>query len=261
MSHVPSTLPAPPPSPLATQRLHRLQAWFLQWRLQQIAQGQPGGDLAFATHLGISKSHWSQLKAGRPLGPRLARRLEQAAGLPSGWLDQADNTALTPQPPPQPTRLSATSMLQLLPAAQVPAGLLAAFGPGAALAMPQVEHNTPAGFPSPAADFDTQRVDLMQHMGLDQPSTFLARVRGQSMVGKGIDDGDLLVINRQVEPRHGHTVVAIIDNELTCKTLYRRGKVVKLQAANPDFPDIVPRDGQTLTIWGVVTSVVKRLPI
>lgn len=141
------------------------------------------------------------------------------------------------------------------------AALLSIFGPGSSLVMPQVEHSTPAGFPSPAADFETNRVDLVEQMGLNLPSTFLAKVRGLSMIGKGIDDGDLLVINKAIEPKHGHTVVAVIDNELTCKTLYKRGSVVKLQAANPDFPDIVPKEHQTLTIWGVVTSVIKRMAV
>ena len=52
-----------------------------------------------------------------------------------------------------------------------------------------------------------------------------------------------------------------IANELTCKTLYKRGAVVKLQAANPDFPDLLLREGQTLTLWGVVTSVIKKMPV
>jgi DNA polymerase V len=98
-------------------------------------------------------------------------------------------------------------------------------------------------------------------MGLNQPTTFMARVRGLSMVDKGIDDGDLLVINRAIAPKHGHTVVAVIDNEFTCKTLYQRGGVVKLQAANPDFPDMVPKEGQTMTIWGVVTAVIKKMAV
>ncbi|NIC42290.1 LexA family transcriptional regulator, partial [Aquabacterium sp. A08] len=104
-------------------------------------------------------------------------------------------------------------------------------------------------------------VDLVEQLGLNEPSTFLARVRGLSMIGKGIDDGDLLVVNRLIEAKHGQTVVAVVDNELTCKTLYQRGGMVKLQAANPDFPDILLKDGQTLVIWGVVVSVVKRMPV
>jgi len=127
--------------------------------------------------------------------------------------------------------------------------------------MPQVEHSTPAGFTSPAAAFETNRDDLVEQMGLNQPTTFLSRVRGLSMVDKGIDDGVLLVINKAIKPRHGHIVIAVIDNELTCKTLYKQGPVVRLGAANPDIPDIVPNEGQTLTIWGVVTSVIKQMSV
>ena len=152
-------------------------------------------------------------------------------------------------------------MLEVLGRSEGRAAILQCFGPGAALTMPRVEHSTPAGFPSPAADFETQRVDLVEQLGLNEPSTFLARVRGLSMIGKGIDDGDLLVVNRLIEAKHGQTVVAVVDNELTCKTLYQRGGLVKLQAANPDFPDIALKDGQTLLIWGVVVSVVKRMPV
>jgi DNA polymerase V len=55
-------------------------------------------------------------------------------------------------------------------------------------------------------------------------------------------------------------VVAVIDNEMTCKTLYQRDGVVKLQAAHPDYPDIVPREGQTWMVWGVVTAAIKKMP-
>lgn len=122
-----------------------------------------------------------------------------------------------------------------------------------------VDTKVPAGFPSPAADFDVNRVDLFEQMGLGRPSTFLARVKGDSMQGRGIDDGDLLVIDRALTAHHGHTVVAVLDGELTCKTLYKRAGIVKLLAANPSYPDFVVKEGQSLTLWGVVTNVVKRL--
>ena len=74
-------------------------------------------------------------------------------------------------------------MLEVLGRSEGRAAILQCFGPGAALTMPRVEHSTPAGFPSPAADFETQRVDLVEQLGLNEPSTFLARVRGLSMIG------------------------------------------------------------------------------
>jgi DNA polymerase V len=132
-------------------------------------------------------------------------------------------------------------------------------GPDASAVLPFVDYKTPAGFPSPAADFETSPVDLLENLALKDSSTYLARIRGQSMTGKGIDDGDLIVISRKVTPRHGHIVVALVDNELTCKTLYKRTGMVKLQPANPDFADIEIKEGQSLTIWGVVTSIIKQV--
>lgn len=251
--------PKPIPPELLSLRRHNALALFVRWRLQEIALGRPGGDKAFAEAMGIDNAHWSRLKAGTPLGPKLARRLEAACGVEEGWLDRSHEAVADERS--VASSAGASDGLDLLPAGQGSDALLSVFGPGSALTMPQADHSTPAGFPSPAADFQIHSVDLVDQMGLNQPTTFIARVRGLSMVGKGIDDGDLLVINRAVTPKHGQTVVAVIDNELTCKTLYQRSGVVKLQAANPDFPDIVPKEGQTLMIWGVVTAVIKKMAV
>lgn len=233
---------------LARLRQQRLMQLLHRWRLQAVARGESGAEKRFAEQIGISPSQLSQHKGSKPLGDRLCRRIEAACGVSAGWMD--DDAAI-----------SLGGTLEPLGPESAPSAVLQAFGPGAALVMPQVEYHTPAGFPSPAADFETNRVDLVEQMGLNQPSTFLARVRGLSMIGKGIDDGDLLVINKAIEPRHGHIVVAVIDNELTCKTLYKRGAEVRLEAANPDFPNITFKEGQTLTIWGVVTSVIKQMAV
>ena len=258
--------PKPIPPELLTLRRHNALALFVRWRLQEIAQGRPGGDKAFAEAMGIDNAHWSRLKAGTPLGPKLARRLEAACGVEEGWLDRShedvvDERSVASSAAYSTAYSNGADGLELLPAGQGTDALLGVFGPGSALTMPQADHSTPAGFPSPAADFQVNSVDLVDQMGLNQPSTFIARVRGLSMVGKGIDDGDLLVINRSITPKHGQTVVAVIDNELTCKTLYQRDDQVKLQPANPDFPDIVPKEGQTMTIWGVVTAVIKKMAV
>jgi len=166
-----------------------------------------------------------------------------------------------PAPPPYPdctlTLLPGAAAEQALRAVLLPSALGPRLGAAPRLELALVSLRAPAGFASPAADFDCDRVDLLQHLELDQPYVFMARVRGQSMSGRGIDDGDLLVINRKISPRHGHIVVALIDNELTCKTLHQQGGALKLVAANPDFPDIVAREGQDLLLWGVVTSCIK----
>jgi DNA polymerase V len=78
------------------------------------------------------------------------------------------------------------------------------------------------------------------------------------MQGAGIADGDILVVNRALQPVHGDVVVAEVDNDFTVKYLHRRNGRVKLVAADPTFPDIVPRDGQTLAVCGVVTATIKR---
>lgn len=114
-----------------------------------------------------------------------------------------------------------------------------------------------AGFPSPAEDLGAQRIDLASILIRHPQATFLLRARGLSMTGAGIFDGDLLVVDRAERPYSGDIVVAVVDGEFTCKLLRTRGRQIRLEAANPTFPDIVPREGQTVFIWGVVVSCVK----
>ena len=118
-----------------------------------------------------------------------------------------------------------------------------------------------AGFPSPAEDFAVNRLDLTQLLITHPQATFLLRVAGASMREAGIDDGDTLVVDRAIKPRHGHIVVAVVDGEFTVKQLYQRAGRVRLKAANPTFPDIEPKDGQTIEVWGVVSSCIKRFVI
>jgi len=116
----------------------------------------------------------------------------------------------------------------------------------------------PAGFPSPAADHYDKRLDLNEHLILHPEATFFLRVKGDSMIGAGIHDSDLLVIDRSVEPTHGRVVIAVIDGELTVKRLHRqRGKII-LQADNPKYPDLVIAADQELQIWGVVSHVIHK---
>jgi DNA polymerase V len=121
-----------------------------------------------------------------------------------------------------------------------------------------VQGTVRAGFPSPADDFAVKRHDLNDLLITHPAATFFWRVRGTSMGGAGIADGDILVVNRALQPVHGDIVVAEIDNDFTVKYLHRRGGKVKLVAADPTFPDIVPREGQTLAICGVVTGAIKK---
>ena len=117
-----------------------------------------------------------------------------------------------------------------------------------------------AGFASPADDFAVKRQDLNELLITHPTATFFWRVRGTSMQGAGIADGDILVVNRALAPRHGDVVVAEVDNDFTVKYLFQRNGRVKLRAADPTFPDIVFEDAesQRLVVVGVVTSTIKR---
>jgi DNA polymerase V len=116
-----------------------------------------------------------------------------------------------------------------------------------------------AGFPSPAADYAQGKINLNEHLLLNENASFLFRVRGESMIDIGIYDGDTLIVDRSITPVHNHIVLAIIDEEFTIKRFYKRGQIVKLLAENPVFPPIVLQEGQELRIWGVVTFNLHRL--
>lgn len=110
-----------------------------------------------------------------------------------------------------------------------------------------------AGFPSPAADYAQPRIDLNRHLLLNENASFLFRVRGESMTGIGIYDGDTLIVDRSINPVHNQIVLAIVDGEFTVKRLYKRGQDIRLIAENPKFSPITLKEGQELSIWGVVT--------
>ena len=128
------------------------------------------------------------------------------------------------------------------------------------LSLPLADCPVRAGFPSPAEDFSGQRLDISTMLVEHPQATYFLRVAGPSMQEYGISDGDLIVVDRAIQARHGHIVVAVVDNEFTVKSLYKVGGVVRLKAGNPTYPDIVPKDGQTIEIWGVVTSCIRRFP-
>ncbi|WP_313569994.1 LexA family protein [Comamonas terrigena] len=113
------------------------------------------------------------------------------------------------------------------------------------------------GFPSPAEDFAVTRIDLARKLTQHSLCTFILRLSGDSMEGAGIFDGDLLVVDKYLKPIHGDIVIAELDGEFTCKRLHIRNGQFMLRPENPTYPDIRPKDGQSIEIWGVVTSSVK----
>ncbi|WPB58661.1 translesion error-prone DNA polymerase V autoproteolytic subunit [Xylophilus sp. GOD-11R] len=142
--------------------------------------------------------------------------------------------------------------IALLPGLPVPVSLLP-------LVLPLAEYTVRCGFPSPADDFNCKRVDLTEQLVQHPQATFLVKVRGDSMKEAGIFDGDVLVVDRAIRAAQGHIVVAVLDGgEFTVKYLQRRAGHIRLVAANPTYPDIVPREGQTLEVWGVVTASIKQ---
>jgi DNA polymerase V len=125
--------------------------------------------------------------------------------------------------------------------------------------IPLMSYQVQAGFPSPADDYIQGAIDLNEHLILHREATFVLRVSGWSMRDSGIHDGDELIVDRSLTPFDGNVVIAVLDNELTCKRLRKTDTTVRLLADNPDYPEIVIGDGQELTIWGVVTRVLHRV--
>jgi DNA polymerase V len=102
-------------------------------------------------------------------------------------------------------------------------------------------------------------LDLNEHLVAHREATFFIRVRGESLRGAGIRDGDLLVVDRALAAADGDLVVAMVDGELTLKRLQKRNGQVRLLPENPCFHPGGFADGQELSIWGVATSVVHSL--
>jgi DNA polymerase V len=126
------------------------------------------------------------------------------------------------------------------------------------LLLPFVAGSVSAGFPSPADDFAVKRHDLNELLITHPLATFMWQASGRSMEGVGIFNGDILVVNRALRPAHGHIVIAQVDNDFTVKTYHHRNGTTKLLPANPTFPEIVFKEGQTLIVCGVVTACIKR---
>lgn len=116
-----------------------------------------------------------------------------------------------------------------------------------------------AGFPSPADDYLEGALDLNRHLIRNPVATFFLRVSGESMTGAGIFPDDLLIVDRSVEPRSGHIVIAILDGEMTVKRLWIEKGRVELRAENDAFPPIRLSGVMDLDIWGVVRHVIHSV--
>ncbi len=125
------------------------------------------------------------------------------------------------------------------------------------LALSFVDEGISAGFPSPALDFVDVSIDLNKHLIKHPSATFYGRVKGFSLKNAGIDDGDLMIIDRSLEPVHGKIAVCFIDGEFTAKRLHIKNKEVWLMPENEAYSPIKVTESNELIIWGIVTHVIK----
>ena len=127
------------------------------------------------------------------------------------------------------------------------------------LALPLAGERVAAGFPSPADDYVEVGIDLNEQLIRHPTSTFFLRVSGESMLGAGIHHGDLLVVDRSLNPRPGRVVVAVLDGGFTLKRLVRHQGRLRLEAANPDYPPLELQTCGDVQIWGVAVHVIHPL--
>ncbi|WBU90397.1 LexA family protein [Cellulophaga omnivescoria] len=116
-----------------------------------------------------------------------------------------------------------------------------------------------AGFPSPADDFKENRISLDKELIKNPEATFFARVSGESMIGAGLENNDLLVIDRSLEPAHNKIAVCYLDGEFTVKRLKVENNLVWLQPENPNYKPIQITEENNFIIWGIVTNVIKKV--
>lgn len=116
-----------------------------------------------------------------------------------------------------------------------------------------------AGFPSPADDYIESYLDLNNHLIQHPSATFFVRASGDSMINVGISDGDLLVVDRSLEPTHGRIVIAAVNGELTVKRLSLNLGLTQLMPENDRYPPIVITEGLELVIWGVVIHNIRSV--
>lgn len=130
---------------------------------------------------------------------------------------------------------------------------------GTELELRLVTEGISAGFPSPALDFVDQTIDLNKQLVRHPSATFYGRVKGLSLKDAGIDDEDLLVIDRSLEPQSGKIAVCYIDGEFTAKRIDVRDSELWLMPENDAYPPIKVEEDSDFVIWGIVTHVIKSL--
>lgn len=125
------------------------------------------------------------------------------------------------------------------------------------LELPYVDVGISAGFPSPADDFIELTIDLNRELIKHKDSTFFAKVKGNSMKNAGIFDGDLLIIDKSLEPQDGKIAICQIDGDFTVKRIKKENDIVWLIAENEDYKPIKVTEENELMIWGIVIHSIK----
>ena len=120
------------------------------------------------------------------------------------------------------------------------------------------EEGISAGFPSPADDFKETRIRLDRELVKNKEATFYARVSGDSMIGAGLDDGDLLVIDRSKNPENGKIAICLVDGEFTVKRIKKEKNRLYLMPENSNFSPIKITEEMDFQVWGVVTYIIHK---
>ena len=127
------------------------------------------------------------------------------------------------------------------------------------LRIPFIKEGVSAGFPSPASDFLETSIDLNKELSTNPLATFYIKVKGNSMIDAGINDKDVLVVDRSLEPQNNKIAICFIDGEFTVKRIQLEQDCLYLMPENPNYPPIKVTEENQLIIWGIVTYVIKRV--
>lgn len=125
--------------------------------------------------------------------------------------------------------------------------------------IPYIKEGVSAGFPSPATDFTENNIDLNKELCKNPLSTFYIKVKGNSMINAGINDKDILIVDKSLEPKNNKVAVCFIDGEFTVKRINIEKEGVYLMPENENYQPIKVTDENELVIWGIVTYVIKTL--
>lgn len=127
------------------------------------------------------------------------------------------------------------------------------------LKIPFIPDGVSAGFPSPAADFMETNIDLNAALSENPLATFYIRVNGNSMIDAGINDKDVLVVDRSLEPQNNKIAICFIDGEFTVKRIKLETDCLYLMPENSNYQPIKVTEENQLIIWGIVTYVIKKM--